>query len=79
MKRSEWVTMENFKLMYLHMYQELVNAGAVVKVEDKEYLDINGNVVGKFDNTNLGNNTRFRMLQPRHLLSVDKVGSNTNT
>ena len=55
-----------------------MSSGVAVEVEDEEFPDVNGNVIGKFDNTKLGNNTRFRMLHPICLLFVDKVGSNTN-
>ena len=50
--------------------------GVAKDVEEEEYLDDHGNVVNKFNNTKLGNNTRFRMLYPRYRLFVDEVGSN---
>ena len=77
-KRSEWVTMDNFKFMYHHTYAELVKAGVAMEVDAEEYLDGKGNVVGEYDDGRLGNKTKFRMLHPRYLLFVDEVGSNTN-
>jgi len=64
--------------MYLHTYDELVKAGVAIEVTDEEYLDVHGNVVGEFDETRLGNKTKFCMIHPRYLLFVDEVGSNTN-
>jgi len=70
--------MDNFKFMYLHTYDKLAKAGVAIEVDDEEYLDVHGNIVGEFDETRLGNKTKFRMIHPRYLPFLDEVGSNTN-
>lgn len=77
--RSEWATMENLTFMYNNTYAEVVNAGVVIEVDDEEYLDLKGNVVGEYDDGRLGNKTKFQMVYPMNLLFADKVGCNTNT
>ena len=77
-KCRKWVTMDSFKFMYHHTYNELVKAGVAMEVDEEEYLDVKGNVVGEYDDKRLGNKTKYRMLHPRYLLFVDEVGSNTN-
>jgi len=77
-KRRESVTTDNFKFMYLHTYDEQVKADVAIEGDDEEYLDVHGNIVGKFDETRLGNKSKFCMIHPRYLLFVDEVGSNTS-
>jgi len=57
---------------------KLVKADLVIEVDDEEYLNVHGNVVDEFDETRLGNKTKFRMMHPNYLLFVNKVGPNTN-
>ena len=77
-KRSEWVTMDNFEFMYHHTYRELVKAGVAKVVQEEEYLDVHGNVVSEHDDAKLGKKTKYRMVYPRYLFFVDEVGSNTH-
>jgi hypothetical protein len=65
MKRSTWVTSENFESMYDNIYEVMVEAGiAEKKEEDVQY--------------EAGCSSHFVLTKPEYLLFVDETGCNTN-
>lgn len=40
------------------MYNKLVKTGITMEVEEEEYMDIKGNVIGEYDTKKLGNKTK---------------------
>jgi hypothetical protein len=63
--------------MYDEVYECMVEAGVVEKLDHKVMMDRNGNVVDSKDQC-YGRPTRYRVTKPEYILVVDETGSITN-
>ena len=77
-KRSEWVTADNFELMYDGCYSAFIDAKIATKGVQSIYLDEYGREVRQDAISRLGRSTKFILTKPKYLFFVDECGSNTN-
>ena len=64
-KRSTWVTRENFESMYENIYESMVEAGIAEKVEEEIQYEA-------------GHPSHYVLTKPEYLVFVDETGCNTN-
>jgi hypothetical protein len=76
-QRLIYCTDPNFQIMYDTVYDDMVNCGIAIKLEEQVLVDINGGIV--FDKKEVdGLPTNYLMTNWSLLVFVDETGSNTN-
>ena len=75
--RSEWSTYQNFRIMYDGVYDEMVAAGVAEHLNEKVWMDIDGNLCLSEEEA-FGEKVDTVVTHPDFLLFVDEVSNNTN-
>ena len=74
--RDKWTTYANFSNMYIHIYDEMVEAGVATLLDEPEWQDMNG--VRCLESDALGCKVTHHLTHPEMCVVMDEVGANTN-
>jgi hypothetical protein len=75
--RRTYCTYENFSNMYNAVYENMVDAGVAIKLEEETMFDKDGNKTTDPSKMH-GRPTKYKLIKPERCVYVDETGCNTN-
>jgi hypothetical protein len=75
--RRTYCTYENFANMYDCVYENMVEAGVAIKLDEEVMFDIDGNIT-EDPSKMFGRPSRYQITRPDRCVYVDETGCNTN-
>lgn len=78
-KRHQYITRENFEIMYESVYKTMVEAGVAEELEEGEYImHTQEGKETSVESEAVGLKTKYRLTKPDDIFFVDETGDNTN-
>jgi hypothetical protein len=76
-QRLTYCTYPNFQIMYETVYEDMVNCGIAIKMDEEVLVNLKGEIIYNKQESD-GLPTHYLMTNPNLIVFVDETGSNTN-